>query len=220
MFRKELVILCCLATAVFLLVALLSSWAVRAVQREGTMLAMDTFPSLVNAGEAINRTNENWFDSYLLLNLDSPAARSNLIRKISNNSTLLSWQRYSASIFDQTDRQLFSQMERDRDDYLAKRVQYFDLIEAGKMAEAKSFFELNLKPAFEKYRDSARNVFTFNAKVGQSRADRVIRFSWWTPYALAGFCVMLVLAGVLLGFKASLGAFSGAWPGSLPEYRQ
>lgn len=219
MFRKELMILGFFAAAVFLVVAVIASWAVRAGEREGTMLAMDTFPGLVYAGEAMNRINENWFDAYLLLNMESPEARSNLIQKIDGNSALPSWRRYSASIFDQTDARLFSQMRSARDEYLAERTEYFHLIEASKMEEAKIFFESRLKPAFENYRGSAGSVFALNARVGAQRADRLIRFSWWTPYVLAGFCVMLVLAGVFIGFKASLGAFSGGWTESMQRTR-
>jgi hypothetical protein len=219
MFHKELVILGCLAAVVFLLVASFASWAVRAVQRDGKMLAKDTLPGLVNAGEAINRMNENWFNASLMLTLESTEARSNLMQKISANSTQLPWQRYSVTIYNQEDQQLFKQMEMDRDAFLAERVQYFHLIDASKMQEAKEFFQSHLKPAFEKYRGAAGSIFAFNAKVGQQRADRLIRFSWWTPYALAGFCVMVLFAGVFVGFKASLGAFSGAWVKNMPTQR-
>jgi hypothetical protein len=211
MFRKELIILGCLALLVFLIVTSFASWVVHAVQRDGKMLAGDTLPGLVNAGDAINRLNENWFDAHVLLTLESAEARSSLMQKITDNSTLLPWQRYSASIYDQRDQDLFTQMQLNRDTYLAERTQYFHLIDAGNLPAAREFFQSHVKPAFEKYRDSANSIFAFNAKVGQQRADRVIRFSWWTPYALAGFCVLVLLAGVFVGFKASLGAFSGAW---------
>lgn len=219
MFRKELLILGSFAVAVFLMVAFLSSWAVRAGQREGRLLAMDTFPGLVYAGEAMNRINENWFDAYLLLNMESPGVRSDLIQKIEANSALPAWRRYNAAIFDQRDQQLFNQMERNRDEYLVERAEYFQRIEASRMEEAKILFESRLKPAFEKYRDSARNMFAFNARIGKQRANRLIRFSWWTPYALASLCVLLVLAGVFIGFKASLGAFSGGWTENTPQLR-
>jgi hypothetical protein len=211
MFQKELVVVSGIAGAVFVSVALFASLAVRTVQRDAKTVAEDTLPGLVNAGDAINRINENWFDANLLLNLDSKESRSNLIQKINANSTAPLWQSYSKAIFDQQDAQLFNQMESNRTAFTMVRKDYFNLIQADKLPEARQLLVARVEPAFVQYHNSAVNLFRLNAEIGRQRADRIIRLSWWTPYALGGFCVMILLVGVFVGFKASLGAFSGVW---------
>lgn len=211
MFQKEVLVFGSIASAVFVAVALFASRAVRTVHRDSKMLAEDTLPGLVNAGDAINRMNENWFNAHLLLSMNSREARSNLVQKINANSTEPLWQRYNQAIFDKRDAELFSQVENRRAQFLAGRNEYFKLIETAKISEATTFFETNLEPLFSEYRSSAVNIFRLDAGIGQQRADRIIRFSWWTPYALGAFCVMVLLAGIFVGFKASLGAFSGGW---------
>src|SRR5258706_8762952 len=184
MFRKEVLILCGVALAVFALVVGAASLAIRAAQHDAKMLAEDTLPGLVNAGEAINRIHENWFNTRLLLNLDSTRVRSNLINGIVTNSTGILWQRYSESIFDAQDAASFTQMETSRANFLQSRGRYFDLVGADKMDEARTCYDSQLTPAFQKYRDSAADFVALNATVGQRRAGRIIHMASWTPSAL------------------------------------
>ena len=211
MFRKELVIFSGLALAVFLLVSVVASFLVREVGRDGEMMAKDTVPGLVNAGEAINRLTENWVNTYRLLGLESGEARARLIRQINANTTKPNWARYSRAIYTEEDLRLFKQVEASRGTFVFARSQCFQLVTDGRMEEAKAFFEVKLRPAFERYRSDAVNILLFNAREGAKRADRLIYLARWTPYALAAFCVMVLLAGVFVGFKASMGAFSGGW---------
>ncbi len=208
MFRKELLILSFLAALVFVTVAGVASLVIRAVQDDGKMLAEDTLPALVNAGEAIRRMDENWFNCHLLLSLDAAEARLNLVHKITDNSTNPFWRLYGEAVHGSEDEQLFARMEADRKEFLEVRADYFQRIKVGNGAGAADVFESRLSPAFNKYRGSAVKIFLFNAKLGQQRADRIIHLSVWTPYALAGFCVMVLIIGVFVGFKASLGAFA------------
>ena len=211
MFRKELLILGGVALLVFLIVAGTASLAVRAVQRDGAMLAKDTLPGLVTASEAINRMDENWFGLHLLLTADSPESRENLIEKVTRNSTGPVWRLYQEAIFDQEDARLFQQVNASRARFLEARGRFFDLVRAGDSRGAKELFEGELGQAFEEYRGAAKEILKLNANVGHERADRMIQVSSWVPFALGAFCVMVFLIGVFVGFKASLGAFTGAW---------
>lgn len=211
MFRKELLITLAIALAVFVLVALLASWGVRKVQTEGKLLAQDTLPGLVYAGEALNRMSDNWMLAHRLLNPESDKQRDELIRQINSNSTEPMWQSYKEAISEERDAVLFAKMEKDRDAFLQKRVSFFKLVEAHEAGAGKVFFEAELNPAFRNYRGDALAIFSFNVENGKERADRLIHLSRWTPFALGGLCVLILLVGVLVGFKASLGAFSGVW---------
>jgi hypothetical protein len=211
MFRKELLILGGVALLVFLIVAGSASLAVRAVQRDGAMLAKDTLPGLVTASEAINRMDENWFNLHLLLTMDSPEARDALIRRIRSNSTETIWRLYQEAIFDEQDAQLFREVKASRAIFIEARDRYIGLMRSGDTAAAKELLATDLSRAFESYRAAAKNILKLNADVGHARADRLIQLSSWVPFALAAFCVMVLLIGVFVGFKASLGAFSGGW---------
>ena len=211
MFRKELIFLVGVAVAVVVMVVGIASLAVRAVQHDASMVVLDTLPGLVSAGEAIERLNENWFTAHLLLETASQAERTRLVSEIDSNSTSEMWQRYGQSIYDSRDAQLFHDMEGARGEFMSARSNYFRLVQSGRMADAQNFFKGPLAADFRKYRDAAGNIFILNAEVGQQRADRIIRLSRWTPYVLGGLCVIILLTGVFIGFKASLGAFSRPW---------
>src|SRR5689334_19833488 len=130
MFRKELIIMGTLALAVFLLVAVIASWAVKQVQRDGRLLAEDTIPGLVYAGEALNRMSDNWMTVQLILNAEQPSARAALMKKIDANSTVAAWQYYEAAISDPRDRKLFDEMKNRRAEFFAKRMEFFELTSA------------------------------------------------------------------------------------------
>jgi len=211
MFQKELILLVGVAVAVVVMVVGIASLAVRAVQHDASMVVLDTLPGLVSAGEAMERLNENWFTAHLLLETGTPAERARLISNIDSNSTAELWRRYGESIYDSRDAQLFRDMENARAEFMSARSNYFHLVQSGRITEARDFFKSPLAAGFKKYREAAGSIFILNAEVGQQRADRIIRLSRWTPYVLGGLCVIILLTGVFIGFKASLGAFSRPW---------
>ncbi len=209
MFRKELIILGVIACAVFAVVAGIASLAVSMVQRDASMVARDTLPGLVNAGEAIDRVHENWFNTLRLPRIESATARAKTIDIIDANSTGELWKRYSDAIADPHDSKLFQAMTGSRAAFLGFRSNYFGLVRAGRMDEAEEFFWKTLEPASKEYQRASRDLFVFNAEVGRQRADRIMAVSWWSPVAIGIFCVGVLLVGFFIGFKASLGAFSG-----------
>jgi hypothetical protein len=211
MFQKEIVVLCSLAVLLFALIAGSTSLVVRAVERDARMVARDTLPGLVNAGEAIHRIHENWFYTSQLLSLSDSQARVSLVAKVHTNSTRELWERYSRAIFEPEDQQSFQAMQEYRSTFVELRNRFFDLITAGKVDEARQLYDTQLATAFEKYRAAAAGLFNSSAKLGRRRADNILNISVWTPHLLGGFCVLIFLLGVFVGFKATLGGFSGNW---------
>lgn len=211
MFRKELLITLTLALGVLIVVALFASMGVRNVQRAGESLARDTLPGLVYAGGALNRMNENWMLAYRLLNPEFEPRREELIQQITANSTEAMWQSYKEAIADRRDAKLFAHMEHYRRAFFVQRVRYFELIRSHDTEMARSFFDSQLETAFRNYRSAAVAIFDFNVEVGKQRADQLISLSKWTPLAVGGLCALILFGGVLLGFKASLGAFLSPW---------
>lgn len=210
MFRKELIILVCVACVVFGVVAGIATLAVGVVQRDADRVARDTLPGLVNAGQAIERLHENWFNTLRLSGIESAADRAQIIASIEANSTEKLWQRYRDSIYDSRDSMLFESMIASRVNFLKARSKYFELVLAGRMDEAQKLFESSLATSAKEYQRGSRDIFAFNAGEGQERADRIIRLSRWTPGVVGFLCVGALLVGFFLGFKASMGAFSSA----------
>ncbi len=208
MFRKELIILVCVACMVFGVVAGIATLAVGVVQRDADMVARDTLPGLVNAGEAIARLHENWFNTLRLNGMESASDRAEAIALIEANSTDELWKRYRDAINDPHDTELFQSMFASRSDFLKARKNYFELVLAGRMDQAQEFFTTSLVTTSKEYRRASRDIFAFNAEVGQQRADRIMTLSRWTPGVVGLLCVGALLVGFFLGIKASMGAFS------------
>ncbi len=86
MYRKELSLLSALCLLIFLLVAGTGTLVVQVVQRDASMLAIDTLPGLVNAGDAIALIDENWLRIHLLTQESNAPRQASLIQQIRSNS--------------------------------------------------------------------------------------------------------------------------------------
>jgi hypothetical protein len=213
MYRKEFFILSAVAAGLFTLVAGLSLFLERALQSEAHMVVVDTLPGLVNAGEAISRMNDNWQGIRSLPDLPAPAARSNLIAHVLANNTDEMWHEYEKSVFDAHDKQLFDRTLAARQNSRAICLQYFSLINAGKLEEARQFLNAKAEPAFQGYKSNAAALFQLNAEIGARRARHIIALSRWLPWVAGLFFVAVFCFGVIIGLKGAFGSlvFVSGW---------
>ncbi len=205
MFRRELLILVAAATAVFALVALATYWVGHIIRTEATYIAGDTLPGLVDAGSALAVMQENWLRVNLLQHTQSPRERAELIHQIQTNRTDDFWTDYGKGIYAEEDRKNFAELQRVRADFLSRRDQYFELVK-NDPAAAEPFFRTQLEPLYGSYRELSTRLFQYNARIGQGRAAKVIRFAKLAPLVLGGGGVFVFGLGVILGLR---GAFTG-----------
>jgi hypothetical protein len=219
MYRKEFLILSAVAIGIFALVAATSLVMERALQYSAQMLAADTLPGLVNAGDAMSRMNDNWQSIRLLTELPAPAGRSNLIARIQANSTVDLWRQYQEAIFDPRDKALFAQTQNSRENYKEQVQQYFDLVNGQKLDEARRFLGAKVEPDFKKYKDAAASLFQLNTDIGEQRAQHIIELSRWLPWVAGLFCVVIFSFGVLVGLKGAFGSLVFATRFSKPSQK-
>jgi len=210
MYRKELFVLSAVTLFIFTMVAIVSLIMERALQYDAQMLAVDTFPGLVNSGDALNRVNENWHNIYLLPGLPDAATRSNSIARIMSNSTTNFWREYQKSIFDLRDHLLFVQMQNSRSNYFTLVTNYFDLIGRQKLAEARQLLDTRLQPAYLDYKSNAFALFQLNTDIGQQRVRHISELSGWLPWLVGFFCAVIFFFGVVVGLKGAFGSLAFA----------
>jgi len=206
MFRKEFIVLGLLASTIFLSVAGISAWITREVAHQAQMLASDTFPGLVYAGEAINTVDNNWEKILGLTSLPSAEARSNAVQQIQSHTTTEFWNKYRESIFDAEDAALFQVVLNSRSNSLHQAQQFFNMVNQQKLAEADKFLHEQFSPAFHEYRANAMKLFEMNREIGNKRAHRIDLLSHWLPAAAGVFSVLIFAVGFAFGLR---GAFTG-----------
>lgn len=206
MFRRELLAIGCVATAIFLTVAS-ASWIVgRAVQREVNLIAQDTLPALANSSAAMAKMQENWLTVNRVEDVHTEAERKALIELVRTNSNAEIWQRYREIVENSDQESEFLVMSAARSNYLTMRESFIAMCNAGKIKEAVAFRESSLTPAYAAYDKATKRLFDHDATEGSQRALRVLRASRYTPIVLGLFCVTVFALGVLLGLR---GAFVG-----------
>lgn len=204
MFRRELLILCSLAAGVLLTVAAAGFWVEHTIREDADKIALDTLPSLVDAGNAMALTQDNWLRVHLLANAQSAAEQATLIAQIQTNSNEGIWRDYAQSVYSPEERQEYQELLAERSSYLKLRDEFFVLIQASQPAKAKIFLKQKLTPAYENYRDISMKLFENNAKAGRDRAGKVLWISRTAPLVL-GVCAVIVFAfGLIVGLRGAL----------------
>jgi len=204
MFRKEFLIMCSLAAGIFLLVAAACYWVAHTIQRDASDIALDTLPSLVDAGAAISLAQDNWLRVQLLLTTQSAAEQSGYIAQIQTNSTDLLWRDYGQNIYTAEDQRNYDNFLVVRTNFMKLRNEFYTLVQQGRLPEAKGFLQTKLSPAYDQYRASSKTMFDYNATVGRQRAASVIRFARAAPYVLGFVGVLVFGLGVLFGLRGAL----------------
>jgi hypothetical protein len=206
MFRRELLAIGCVATAIFLTVAG-ASWMVgRTVQQEAELIAQDTLPALANSAAAMAKMQENWLTVNRFDDVRTDAERKALSEIIHTNSNAELWQRYGRIVENSDQESEFLLMSSARSNYLTMRESFIAMCNTGNVREAISFRETTLTPAYAAYDKATKRLFDHDATEGSERALRVLKASRYTPIVLGLFCVTVFGLGVLLGLR---GAFVG-----------
>ena len=204
MFRREFFILCTLATAIFLMVAVAGFWIGHTISTDAGKIAADTFPSLVDAGSAMTLAQDNWLRVQLLANTASATDQSMLIEQIGANSNEGLWRDYGQSIYDAEERQEYQQLLFDRTNYLRLRDEYFALIRGNQNSVARDFLQDKLTPAYERYREISNRLFQYNANSGRIRAARLIWISRLAPLVLGVCAIIIFVLGLIAGMRGVL----------------
>jgi hypothetical protein len=204
MFRREFLILCGLAAGLFLLVAAAGFWIGHTLSVDSNAIAIDTLPSLVDAGRAISVAQENWLRVQLVEVATSTAEQSALISQIRTNSNEGTWQDYAHSVYETEERLDYQDLLSARSAFLQLREEYFALALAGNGPAARQFLRQKLNPAYQRYLASSRLLFQFNARAGVKRAARMVWISRLGPPVLAASAVIIFGFGLLAGLRGAL----------------
>jgi hypothetical protein len=216
MYKKEFVQIVFFTAVVFAVVAGAGWFAVHQLQQNSLLLAIDTLPGLLDVSAAEMRANENWQTMGRLLKTHNSAEQAQLIREVTRNQSDTAWQNYEANIYDNADRQSFQAMMILRSNYFQVREQFFDLVTAGKFDEASGLFRGDLSRGFNAYHATVKKLFSYNAQLGQTRGDAILKSAKYAPWVIAGLCVLVFVLGWILGVRFAIGA-GGARPHPAPH---
>lgn len=217
MFRKEFWILSGLAAATLVIVSALAIVAAEILVRDAEAIAMDSIPGLTDVGEASAIAAANWHQVQIIATTPSPGGRAALIQSVMTNAAEPYWQEYKASLRSGEDAENFEEMTNARSNFLVVRQDFFALVQGAPNAEAETFLEQKLAPAYERYCKTSTKLFNYNVRTGRERAARVMRVARFMPWTLAAFGMMLFGIGAVLGLRA---AFTGLTFGSRMRSRR
>jgi hypothetical protein len=213
MFKRELLNLGVVVAAIFILVAAAGSYLVAKLHQTSKLLAVDTFPGLVDAGLA---EEQIYLDRRVLREMLFPhtaAYRAQMINSLAANHTAALWQDYATSIFEPEDRQNFQSMMLARSNYLAGEPRLFALVKAGRIPEATAWFYGDNREAFARYEADVRTLFEYNVQQGRDRAKILLAINRYVEWVIAIFGVMVLSLGLAVGFHLALGSSRRPAPG-------
>jgi hypothetical protein len=201
MYRRELLILLALALLGAGLVATGTALFVRHLNTSVEAITGITIPDLVSTGQLIQQMTDNWTRVLLIQISASPEERSKLIHEIETHPTDPFLEDFRKTPTSPRQQVFFDRLIEERQQFMQLRLHYFEMARAGQVAQAASYLDLTLKPAFSQYHDQATQLFRVTADIGRERAKQVTAVSKQVIIVSAGLTVLMFFAGILLGFK-------------------
>jgi len=206
MFKRELVNLGLLTAGIFILVSASGWYLVEKLHQTSKMLAIDTLPGLVDAGQGEEQIYQDRRALRELLFSHTAAERKVMISLLSTNQSAELWLDYAKSIFEVEDNQNFQNMMLVRSNYLAGLPRFLSLVENGRIPEATDYFNGESRDMFVRYEAAVRTLFEYNVQQGRNRAESLLVINSYVKGVIAIFAVMLFLLGVAVGFRLALGS--------------
>jgi len=189
------------ALAIFLLVAGAGWYSVRELHKTSVKLATETLPGLMSAGLAEQRMNQNRFLMRQMLGAQTAARRAQMIEQIKTNRMEGLWQDYTNTMVETVDREHYQIMMQARSNYAQGCQSFFDLMLMAKTNEAAALFWGDLSKAYQDYNTAARALFDYKSQQGIARARTVLVTTTYSPWLIAGLCVLMFVFGLLLGVR-------------------
>ena len=206
MFRRESQILYGLAASVFLAAAAGGCWVGHTLRKDANLIALDTLPGLVDAGSAMALTQENWLRVHLLLDQQASAAeQAAVVQQIRTNSNEGLWRDYRQTVYGSEEREEYDELLKTRINFLGLREEFFSLVQANRFAEATTFLQQKLAPAYQSYHTASQRLFERNASIGRARAAQVIHIARIAPLVLGASGLVIFGLGLLTGLRGALG---------------
>ena len=205
MFKRELLIIASLLSAIFLAVAGAGWLAVWKLHETSRMVVVDTLPGLASAGLAQERMHDNRHTMHLMLSPHTAAERAQLIAQVNANRTDGLWRDYAGSIFEPEDRTNYQALMTVRSNYLAGTEQFMALVQADKTTEAELFFNGELSQRFQDYNAAAKTLFNYNVQQGSSRGQTIMTAFRYAPWLIGGLCLLVFVIGLVFGLRSACG---------------
>ena len=105
---------------------------------------------------------------------------------------------YEKSITTDVDRDLFVKLKEARDQYVAVRGKFLDLIDAGKMDEAMEFNAASVRPAFDSYNQLVDQALTLNIKNDNAETAQTVKATGRAWSAILTIIVAVLVFGIVI----------------------
>ncbi|MEI6078835.1 MAG: MCP four helix bundle domain-containing protein [Verrucomicrobiota bacterium] len=205
MFKKELLIIATVLSAIFLAVAGAGWLAVWKLHETSRTVVVDTLPGLASAGLAQERMHDNRHTMHQMLSPHTAAERAQLIARVNSSRTDALWRDYAGSIFEPEDRSNYQAMMTVRSNYLAGTEQFMALVQVEKITEAQLFFDGDLSRRFQDYTAAAKILFDYNVREGSRRGQTIMTAFRYAPWLIGGLCLLVFVIGMVFGLRSACG---------------
>lgn len=162
----------------------------------------DSIPGMVYASQMAEYSLRSHIRTLMAANTTDLVKREQFLAQMEENVAKVSvaFTNYSASITQDEDRRMFADITQKRANYRAVRVEYLELVKAGKAAEADTFAVEKMDPVFTAYRDSMNDMLEWNQRVAVKVTENMIRTARNSTIFAAIFSGVSVLVAIVIGW--------------------
>jgi methyl-accepting chemotaxis protein len=172
------------------------------IRRNAVSLKVDVMPGLIQSSQFFKLTAKGFIRTQLYAQATSADVRARLVKEMDglNDEVDKTDSNYRSTITQPEDRALYQKLKDAQAAYRPEKQKYFDLIDAGKTADAAAFMTTTLLPAYEGYSGASEALLSYNANNGDILGTDVEVNANRTTIIVICVTVAAIIVGFLIGF--------------------
>ena len=181
------------------ILAIASFTLLRQIKTEANFMKTDALPGLEAMAKIRGSVSEIQIKVLRTLLATTPEDRKKFEDEVAAMRTdiLKVMDDYDKSIHLPEDRDMFKQMETDRDAYVADRNHLFGLLHDGKVDEAKSYAVSNVRPDYEAYQTIVNKMLDWNIANGEKSGANSEKAANRANLAVDSLSIVVIVLGVV-----------------------
>lgn len=199
---KRITMTCAIMCALLFAVGGGAWTSLRAIQKQAVDLKGDVIPGMIQSGNFDTLLSRGVIALQTYVQLENPEIRAALVEDMDDyiRRSDAAVAAYERTITNEEDREVFNELIAARAAYRSIRVQFLELVNAGKKAESEAYLTGTLLPAYQAFSAASTAMQEYNFKNGDKLAVEFNERAAYTNNVIIALSAAALLIAILIAF--------------------
>jgi methyl-accepting chemotaxis protein len=172
------------------------------IRKDAFSLKGDVMPGLIESSQFYNFTAKGFIRAQLYAQTTSAEEHARLRKEMDSfrDQVQIANDSYEKTITQPEDRELFKALEAAQSNYRPAKARFLELIDQGKTADANTYLQSTLFPAYVAYSAASEDLLNYNAKNGDALSADITGNSNHTTALVTIVTLFALVVGAAVGY--------------------